>query len=319
MSSWIACGSSDVHGDLVYMGSIWRTTAGPSGCGSTTRPLPAADGRASAVTGGRDIVIEHNTIHGRPHGHDRPGAASVVRRREHPHHRQQVRPGPTALDRGHRRGSGSTRWWSPATHCEVRPSDSSQTRRDGTRRQRYWIVDNTSDTPANRDAAALRRTSTAWSSPATGRPSQGRTRLWSELIHTCGVSVGGNDMKPGTLPFTGEGPPLRLHPPAGSRPRRRRWRAAGRNGRQRRHHHRRVPPTDRCGPDHRAPSTRQRTSASTTSAPTTEASPSTSNPRRRRRIGIAVAVTSSWPRWWRRLLAAGIAILVTISARRARR
>jgi hypothetical protein len=307
---------SDVHGDFVYLGRHLEDDRWTERVWIHDSTFARSGRQGISVTGGRDIVIEHNTI--------TDVRMATIDLEPHPSfgaeniHVIENRFGPVRLISIAATGGGRV-----DTVVVARNTLRGQALRlianppDGTRRQRYWIVDNTSDTPANRtpirfaDIDGIVVTGNRQAVASAGE-------ALVELIHTCGVSIGGNDMKPGTLPFTGVGEPcafrLPLAPPAAQM-------VAGRG--QERPAAAPSPPasptsTTTVAPTTGAPSTRPDTGQTTTSVPGTNASRST--------LGSEEAsahrdrgADSPWLPVVVGLLAAGLATWVTITERRSRR
>jgi hypothetical protein len=307
---------SDVHGDFVYLGRHLEDDRWTERVWIHDSTFARSGRQGISVTGGRDIVIEHNTI--------TDVRMATIDLEPHPSfgaeniHVIENRFGPVRLISIAATGGGRV-----DTVVVARNTLRGQALRlianppDGTRRQRYWIVDNTSDTPANRtpirfaDIDGIVVTGNRQAVASAGE-------ALVELIHTCGVSIGGNDMKPGTLPFTGVGEPcafrLPLAPPAAPM-------VAGRG--QERPAAAPSPPasptsTTTAAPTTGAPSTRPDTGQTTTSVPGTDASRST--------LGSEEAsahrdrgADSPWLPVVVGLLAAGLATWVTITERRSRR
>jgi hypothetical protein len=308
---------SDVHGDFVYMGKHLEDDRWTERVWIHDSTFARSGRQGISVTGGRDIVIEHNTI--------TDVRMATIDLEPHPSfgaeniHIIENRFGPVRLISIAATGGGRV-----DTVVVARNTLRGQALRlianppDGTRRQRYWIVGNTSDTPANRTPL---RFADIDGIVVTGNRQAvaGAGEALVELIHTCGVSIGGNDMKPGTLPFTGEGQPcafsLPLAPPAAPM-------VAGRG--QERPAAPPSPPASpttatTANPTSEPPSTQAATREPTTSPPTTDASPSTiesaaaSATRNRDENG-----DSPWLVAVAGLLTAGLAIVMTITARRSR-
>jgi Right handed beta helix region len=308
---------TDVHGDFLYLGRHLEDDRWTERVWIHDSTFARSGRQGISVTGGRDIVIEHNTISDvrmatidlEPHPSF--GAENI--------HVIDNTFGPVRLISFAATGGGRV-----DTVVVARNTLRGQALRlianppDGTRRQRYWIVDNTSDTPANRTPL---RFADIDGIVVTGNRQAvaGAGEALVELIHTCGVSVGGNDMKPGTLPIKGVGQPcafrLPLAPPAAPM-------VAGR-GQERPAAAEPSPPvsptsTTTAAPTTGPPSTRPDASQTTTSAPRTEAPRSTpaseeaAANRDRRADSPWVPVVAG-------LLAAGLATWVTISERRSRR
>jgi hypothetical protein len=307
---------SDVHGDFVYLGRHLEDDRWTERVWIHDSTFARSGRQGISVTGGRDIVIEHNTI--------TDVRMATIDLEPHPSfgaeniHVIENRFGPVRLISIAATGGGRV-----DTVVVARNTLRGQALRlianppDGTRRQRYWIVDNTSDTPANRTPI---RFADIDGIVVTGNRQAvaGAGEALVELIHTCGVSIGGNDMKPGTLPFTGVGEPcafrLPLAPPAAPM-------VAGRG--QERPAAAPSPPasptsTTTAAPTTGAPSTRPDTGQTTTSVPGTDASRST--------LGSEEAsahrdrgADSPWLPVVVGLLAAGLATWVTITERRSRR
>jgi hypothetical protein len=307
---------SDVHGDFVYLGRHLEDDRWTERVWIHDSTFARSGRQGISVTGGRDIVIEHNTI--------TDVRMATIDLEPHPSfgaeniHVIENRFGPVRLISIAATGGGRV-----DTVVVARNTLRGQALRlianppDGTRRQRYWIVDNTSDTPANRTPI---RFADIDGIVVTGNRQAvaGAGEALVELIHTCGVSIGGNDMKPGTLPFTGVGEPcafrLPLAPPAAPM-------VAGRG--QERPAAAPSPPasptsTTTAAPTTGAPSTRPDTGQTTTSVPGTNASRST--------LGSEEAsahrdrgADSPWLPVVVGLLAAGLATWVTITERRSRR
>jgi hypothetical protein len=307
---------SDVHGDFVYLGKHLEDDRWTERVWIHDSTFARSGRQGISVTGGRDIVIEHNTISDvrmatiDMEPHPSFGAENI--------HVIENTFGPVRLISIAATGGGRV-----DTVVVARNTLRGQALRliarppDGSRRQRYWIVDNTSDTPANRTPL---RFANIDGIVVTGNRQAvaGAGEALVELMHTCGVSISGNDMQPGTLPFTGAGQPcafpLGLAPPAAPM-------VAGRG--QQRPAAEPSPPvsptsTTTAAPTTGAPSTRPGTSQATTSAPSTEASRSTlaseeaAANRDRGADSLWLPVVAG-------LLTAGLATWVTISERRSRR
>jgi Right handed beta helix region len=307
---------SDVYGDFVYLGRHLEDDRWTERVWIHDSTFARSGRQGISVTGGRDVVIEHNTI--------TDVRMATIDLEPHPSfgaeniHVIENRFGPVRLISIAATGGGRV-----DTVVVARNTLRGQALRlianppDGTRRQRYWIVDNTSDTPANRTPL---RFADIDGIVVTGNRQAvaGAGEALVELLHTCGVSIGGNDIKPGTLPFTGVGQPcafrLPLAPPAAPM-------VAGR-GQERPPAQPSAPvsptTTPAAAPSTGAPSTQSDTSQPTTSVPSTEASRTTSE------AEVAAAkrdrgADSPWLAPVVGLLAAGLATWVTISERRSRR
>jgi Pectate lyase superfamily protein len=304
---------SDVHGDFVYLGRHSEDDRWTERVWIHDSTFARSGRQGISVTGGRDIVIEHNTI--------MDVRMATIDLEPHPSfgaeniHIIENRFGPVRLISFAATGGGRVdnvvvarnTLRGQALRVIARPPD-------GSRRQRYWIVDNTSDTPANRTPL---RFADIDGIVVTGNRQAvaGAGEALVELIRTCGVSIAGNDIAPGTLPFTGVGQPctfrLPLAPPGAPM-------VAGR-GQERPEPSPPVSPTSTttAPPTTGAPSTRPDTSPAT-SVPPTEASPSPleaeeASANRDR------GADSPWLPVVAGLLAAGLATWVTISERRSRR
>jgi hypothetical protein len=307
---------SDVHGDFVYLGRHLEDDRWTERVWIHDSTFARSGRQGISVTGGRDIVIEHNTISDvrmatidlEPHPSF--GAENV--------HVIDNTFGPVRLISIAATGGGRA-----DTVVVARNTLRGQALRliarppDGSRRQRYWIVDNTSDTPANRTPL---RFANIDGIVVTGNRQAvaGAGEALVELMHTCGVSISGNDMKPGTLPFTGVGQPcafqLTLEPPAAPM-------VAGR-GLQRPAAEPSPPvsptSTTAAAPTTGAPSTRPGRSQPTTSAPSTEASRSTLESEEAA-ANRDRGADSLWLPVVAGLLTAALATWVTIAERRSRR
>lgn len=304
---------SDVHGDFVYLGKHLEDDRWTERVWIHDSVFARSGRQGISVTGGRDIVIEHNTISDvrmatidlEPHPSF--GAENI--------HIIENRFGPVRLISFAATGGGRVdnvvvarnTLRGQALRIIARPPA-------GTRRQRYWIVDNTSDTPANR--TPLRFADIDGIVVTGNRQSvAGAGEALVELINTCGVSIGGNDMTPGTLPFKGVGQPCafglsQVPPPAPM--------VAGRGQEQPA-----AQPSPAASPTSTttappttgAPSTRPDTGPATTGpteAPSTlEAEEASANRDR--------GADSPWLPVVAGLLAAGLATWVSISERRSRR
>jgi hypothetical protein len=244
---------SDVYGDLVYMGRdqdghvterVWihDSTFSRSGRQGLT------------VTAGRDIVIERNTITG--------ARLTAIDLEPHPSfsaenvHILDNEFGPTRVLFMAATGPG---------HVDTVVVARNVLRGDvlnmvaepppGQRRHGFWLVDNTSDAQAIGTPLTFTRIDgLVLHGNRQSIPRPGEALV--QLNDCCGVSMAGNDIAPGTLPFKGQGRScgfdLPLDPPAAPA-------VAGRSA------PRRVPaPTDEAPP-----------TTPTTAPPTTEAPPTT--------------------------------------------
>jgi hypothetical protein len=308
---------SDVHGDFVYLGRHLEDDRWTERVWIHDSTFARSGRQGLTVTGGRDVVIEHNTI--------TDVRMATIDLEPHPSfgaeniHIIDNEFGPVRLISLAATGGGRAdtvvvarnTLRGQALRVQARPPP-------GSRRQRYWVVDNASDTPANR--TPLRFANIDGIVVAGNRqPVAGPGEALVELIHSCGVSVVANDIKPGTLPFTGEGPPcafdLSLAPPAAPM-------VAGRGREQAAAQPPPPPPTTATTvtPTSEAP----RPSAPNTSAPSTRLSTTeTSRPTIESEAASATrdrGDDSPWIVVVVGLLAAGVAIAIlrTISARRSR-
>ena len=304
---------SDVHGDFVYLGKHLEDDRWTERVWVHDSTFARSGRQGISVTGGRDIVIEHNTI--------TDVRMATIDLEPHPSfgaeniHILENSFGPVRLISFAATGGGRVdnvvvarnTLRGQALRIIARPPD-------GTRRQRYWIVDNSSDTAANRTPL---RFADIDGIVVTGNRQAvaGAGEALVELTNTCGVSISGNDMKPGTLPFKGVGQPcafgLPLAPPAAPM-------VAGRG--QERAAAEPSPPsptsTTTVPPTTGAPSTRPGTSPAR-SVPT-EAPPSTLDAEQASADRDRGA-DSPWLPVVAGLLAAGLATWVSISERRSRR
>ena len=309
---------SDVHGDFVYLGRHLEDDRWTERVWIHDSTFARSGRQGIAVTGGRDVVIEHNTI--------TDVRMATIDLEPHPSfgaeniHIIDNEFGPVRLISIAATGGGRAdtvvvarnTLRGQALRFQARPPP-------GSRRQRYWVVDNTSDTPANRTPL---RFANIDGLVVTGnrQPVAGAGEALVELVHTCGVSIGANDIKPATLPFTGEGPPcafdLPMAPPAAPM-------VAGR-GQERPAAQASPPPSPTTATTVTSSTDAPRATAPDSSAPTT-VSPTTETSRPTTLESQAASTTrdrnadSPWLLAGAGLLAGGLAILMTISARRSRR
>jgi hypothetical protein len=207
---------SDVYGDFVYMGkSQQRDRRWTERVWIHDSTFTRSGRQGLTVTAGRDVVIERNTINDVRMGsidmepHPSFGAENI--------HILDNVIGPARLlfvaASGHGRvntvviegnvlrGDNLTFWVMPP---------------EATRRQRFWVVDNTSDAPATSPPLQFTRVDGV---VVTGnrQPVTSPSEALVQAVDSCGVSVGGNDIAPGTMALSGEGPAcgfnLPLEPP----------------------------------------------------------------------------------------------------------
>jgi len=312
---------SDVHGDFVYLGRHLEDDRWTERVWVHDSTFTRSGRQGLTVIGGRDVVIEHNTITG--------ARMATVDLEPHPSFGaenvhvldNEIGPGRLGFVAATGRGRVNTvviarnvLRGQPLTMIAQAPP--------GERRQSYWVVDNVSETPANR--TPLRFTNIDGVVVTGNRQSVPRPgEALVEVVHSCGVSMARNDIHPGTLPFTVVGRSCGFDLPS-TPPR-----APAVAGRGR--------PSPASTPSTPNPAAEGSSSASTTATATTEApgsttttsppttpSPVTETSRPPVESEAASATQdrgtgSTWIVVVPALLAAGAAVVVTISARRWRR